>query len=55
MTRDEANAAAERVVEFLQQCDDPDIRAGVGAILGLGNDEKISAFKDGIASAILAA
>jgi hypothetical protein len=46
------DAAVDRVIKFLETCEDGDIRAGVGAILGLGSDETIKRFREGLADAI---
>ena len=49
MTLDEK---VDRVIAFLERCEDGDIEAGIGAILGLGSQEDIARFRRGIAEAI---
>jgi hypothetical protein len=37
MTEDELDAAVERVIDYLSQCGEGDIEAGIGTIEGLGS------------------
>ena len=49
---DYLRAAAYRLIAFLEECNDADIRAGMGAILGLGSEDEQVAFERSIAEAI---
>ncbi len=40
------------VIDFLSSCGDADIQAGIGSLMGIGSDDKIKAFRDGLTKAI---
>lgn len=45
-------SAVDRVIEFLEQCGELDIEAGIGALLGLGDPDRIERFRAGLERAI---
>ena len=42
----------DRVIAYLEHCGDPDIEAGIGALLGIGSRERIAKFKQGLREAL---
>jgi hypothetical protein len=46
-------AVSDAIIRALETCGEPDIEAGIGALLGIGSDERIASFRKLIATAAL--
>ncbi len=42
----------DRVIEYLARCGEPDIEAGIGALLGIGSEHRIRKFREELRRAI---
>jgi hypothetical protein len=51
----DAERVVVSVIEYLSHCGEPDIEAGIGALLGLSPEKELAAFRDGLHAAISSA